>query len=265
MSQELHQIDKFKLPARNFRGQYAPEVIAQRAEQLRAESYPELVAVSTPDEDGKHELIDGVLNWLAMQLLGVQVVRSRFVTVAPEDVFYERLNQNRNQVFTYEMAAFILPELDAYYDRHFNGDGILKRGKCVQMELRTLGLKMGVNNVARFREMVNSPHRHLLMQKLDSSVRMFEDAYNWFQELQKPQTNNTADEDDSNDQESPNQTEDSPRSCNPVAAGKLVPVRVIVNGQGYKCNAGDFCGECKLHEFVMRAQNPLPPIEGGTE
>jgi hypothetical protein len=264
---EQRLIDSFVIAPYSFRFRPTEEQKAARAASLAAtESHPVLVAVSEPDADGKHQLLDGELNWEAQKINGVQMVSVRFIDVALEDRAYMMLQlcQRRN-ISHYELAN-ALPILDEKYDRLLNGEGESRRSKFIADQFIELGFAHLVgsqNNVDKFRDICNSPDRENHLRRLDSRRRQLQSTWRLAKNLRGDVNDETDDERDGDDDDTiadSNTSASHGATCAPVAAGRLTPVKVIVNDQEWECNAGDLCGHCKVHEFIMRATTNLPPV-----
>lgn len=275
---DLRPIDLFVVPVWNFRATPTPEQIAARAESITATGmHPIIKAAATANADGKHELMDSFLNLEAMKLLGVQMVKVEWIDVPVEDRPWAAIQFCHRRNISHFELAMILPHLDDHYTRHLfrKSPEPLRRSKFISKQFIALGfshLVLNQNNVDRFKFICNHPDREMLLRRLDSKRRQLQSTYELAVKLMPSSEgedgadnradNNSTDGNNSNEANTNGNERTDSRTCEPVASGRLVPIKIEVNGKIWKCRAGDLCGHCKVHEFVMRATTTLPQIDG---
>lgn len=260
-------IDVFKIPPYYFRSVPSEQEVTDRIAGLTASaSHPTLKAIREAEADGKHELIDGIINWTAMKRMGVQIAKVEWHDYAVEDRPFQLIQHNHSKRISHHEVRLMLPVLEEYYDRNLNGAGIMRKTKFIEQQLRSIGFHhLSQNNVEPFKQMCSHANWSRFMDRLDSRARQFTSTYSLWKELNGEATVEAPAPPAMNDGEG--ETDNSTNSvsnntCAPMNSGPIVPIRVIVNGNEFECNTSQLCSHCMVHQFVMQGLTNLPPVNG---
>lgn len=244
--------------------------IEPRANDINPLSPPILIVVKV---NGRYVIIDGVLNWLAMRLLGMHMVFVQVIDCDPADLAYESIKRNKRKKITHRMIAMMIPVITEWWLRHNNADDKDRKRKFIADTLVDLGTNYGERNIQKLLDIIKKAPT--LLDKMDNTDRIVDK----FHKKAKIHAGEIP-ADGAGDQSTPlhsakeDDEENSVTNCSGCDPGNRKPTGTIVKlsivtltGDEISCemDSSQFCRKCIVNRIIFEAVNPVLPPEEGTD